>query len=240
MTESGTPTPSEFSFGSFRLLRDQRLLLDGETPVRLGARAFEILATLVERPGVVVPKDELFSRVWPKQFVEEGNLKFHVATLRKALRDGQGATRYISNVPGRGYCFVAPVESLEAKVPAVVGTNPAPNSVDSPRCSDILWADPTSSYCSPRDCRSIVSLRSSDPAVLARRRLQWLSPTRWSQLSMMASDSSIWRHSPIHRSLRARSRRRSDSRFMPPMPPKAWFPFFETNTFSSCSTIANI
>jgi DNA-binding winged helix-turn-helix (wHTH) protein len=54
MTESGTPTPSEFPFGSFRLLRDQRLLLDGETPVRLGARAFEILATLVERPGVVV------------------------------------------------------------------------------------------------------------------------------------------------------------------------------------------
>ena len=124
MTESGTPTPSEFSFGSFRLLRDQRLLLDGETPVRLGARAFEILATLVERPGVVVTKDELFARVWPKQFVEEGNLKFHVATLRKALRDGQGA-RYISNVPGRGYCFVAPVESLEAKVPAVVATNPA-------------------------------------------------------------------------------------------------------------------
>ena len=125
MTESGTPIPSEFSFGSFRLLRDQRLLLDGETPVRLGARAFEILAMLVERPGVVVTKDELFARVWPKQFVEEGNLKFHVATLRKALRDGQGATRYISNVPGRGYCFVAPVESLEAKVPAVVATNPA-------------------------------------------------------------------------------------------------------------------
>ena len=124
MTESGTPTPSEFSFGSFRLLRDQRLLLDGETPVRLGARAFEILATLVERPGVVVTKDELFARVWPKQFVEEGNLKFHVATLRKALRDGQGA-RYISNVPGRGYCFVAPVESLGAKVPAVVAANPA-------------------------------------------------------------------------------------------------------------------
>jgi hypothetical protein len=36
------------------LLRDQRLLVDGETPVRLGARAFEILATLVERSGVVV------------------------------------------------------------------------------------------------------------------------------------------------------------------------------------------
>jgi DNA-binding winged helix-turn-helix (wHTH) protein len=112
-------TPNaDTSFGPFRLLRDQRLLLDGETPVRLGGRAYEILAALVERPGAVVTKDEPFARVWPKQFVEEGNLKFHVAVLRKALRDGQGGVRYISNITGWGYCFVAPVESLETRGPA--------------------------------------------------------------------------------------------------------------------------
>jgi predicted ATPase/DNA-binding winged helix-turn-helix (wHTH) protein len=115
----GTPSDSSgLSFGPFHLLRDQRLLLDGGTPVRLGGRAYEILVALVERPGVVVTKDELFARVWPKQFVEEGNLKFHVATLRKALRDGQDGVRYISNIPGRGYCFVAQVESLEPRIPA--------------------------------------------------------------------------------------------------------------------------
>jgi predicted ATPase/DNA-binding winged helix-turn-helix (wHTH) protein len=101
----------EFSFVSFRLLRDQQLLLNGETPVRLGSRAREILTALLERPGVVVSKEELFARVWPKQFVEEGNLKFHVAVLRKALGDGQNGNRFITNVPGRGYCFVAPVET---------------------------------------------------------------------------------------------------------------------------------
>src|ERR1700734_2406676 len=127
MTESGTPIPSEFSFGSFRLLRDQRLLLDGETPVRLGARAHEILAALLERPGVVVTKEELFARVWPKQFVEEGNLKFHVAALRKALGDGQDGNRFIANIPGRGYCFVAPVQASERNL------FPAERSVPNPQ-----------------------------------------------------------------------------------------------------------
>jgi DNA-binding winged helix-turn-helix (wHTH) protein len=36
------------SFGPFRLLVAQRLLLEGGKPVRLGGRAFDILAALVE------------------------------------------------------------------------------------------------------------------------------------------------------------------------------------------------
>jgi DNA-binding winged helix-turn-helix (wHTH) protein len=118
MTQAEQPSHKEFSFASFRLLRDKRLLLRGEDPVRLGGRALEILAALVERPGTVVTKEELFARVWPKQFVEEGNLKFHVAALRKALGDGQGDNRFIVNIPGRGYCFVAAVESLDRKQPS--------------------------------------------------------------------------------------------------------------------------
>jgi DNA-binding winged helix-turn-helix (wHTH) protein len=118
MTDVEAPSPTEFSFGPFRLLRDQRLLLKAEKPVRLGGRAHEILSALLERPGEVVSKEQLFARVWPKQFVEEGNLKFHVAALRKALGDGQEGNRFIANVPGRGYCFVGRVESSEWKPPA--------------------------------------------------------------------------------------------------------------------------
>jgi predicted ATPase/DNA-binding winged helix-turn-helix (wHTH) protein len=117
MTQAEPPSHKEFSFASFRLLRDEWLLLKGEEPVRLGGRALEILTALVERPGTVVTKEELFARVWPKQFVEEGNLKLHVAALRKALDDGQGDNRFIVNIPGRGYCFVAAVESSDRKPP---------------------------------------------------------------------------------------------------------------------------
>src|ERR1700723_3984491 len=97
------------SFGPFRLLSGQRLLLEGGKPVLLGSRAFEILTALVERAGEVVSKEELIARAWPATFVDEANLKIQVSALRRALGDGQGDNRYIATVVGRGYNFVAPI-----------------------------------------------------------------------------------------------------------------------------------
>jgi predicted ATPase/DNA-binding winged helix-turn-helix (wHTH) protein len=111
------------SFGPFRLLAAQRLLLEGEQPVRLGSRAFDILAALVERAGEVIEKEELIARAWPRTLVEEGNLKIQVRALRRALGDGQGGHRYIVAVPGRGYSFVAPVrreEQARAPLPLTI------------------------------------------------------------------------------------------------------------------------
>ena len=67
----------------------------------------EILLALVERAGQTVTKQELLARAWPDTFVDDANLRVHVAALRKALSDGHDGTRYIANVMGRGYCFVA-------------------------------------------------------------------------------------------------------------------------------------
>src|SRR3984957_15400993 len=102
-----------FAFGPFRLLAAQRLLLEGDAPVRLGSRAFDILAILVERAGEVVAKEELVDRAWPQTFVEDANLKMQVSALRRALGDGQGDHRYIATVVGRGYNFVAPIRREE-------------------------------------------------------------------------------------------------------------------------------
>src|SRR6267378_2621845 len=101
------------SFGPFRLLAERRMQPEGDKPVRLGNRAFDILAALVEHAGEVVGKDELMARAWPQTFVEEANLKIQVSALRRALGDGQGGNRYVITVPGRGYNFVAPVQREE-------------------------------------------------------------------------------------------------------------------------------
>src|SRR5689334_15548544 len=113
------------SFGPFRLLAGQRLLLDGQKPVRLGSRAFDILTALLERAGEVVGKEELIARAWPRTFVEESNLKIQVSALRRALGDGQGGHRYIVTVPGRGYNFVAALYR-EASSRAPLSTTRAP------------------------------------------------------------------------------------------------------------------
>jgi predicted ATPase len=93
------------------LIPERQLLLKGEAPVRIGGRALDILTALVERQGEVVSKSELLSRAWPNMIVEEGNLKVNMAALRRALSDGPGVAKYIATVTGRGYRFIAPVQS---------------------------------------------------------------------------------------------------------------------------------
>ena len=100
---------AKVSFGPFRLLPTQFLLLEDEKPVSIGSRALEILTVLLERPGELVSKQELMARVWPNVFVEPANLTVHMSALRRTLRDGRDGNRFIINVPGRGYSFVASV-----------------------------------------------------------------------------------------------------------------------------------
>jgi len=107
--DNASGTRHAAAFGPFRLLLAERLLETADGPVRLGSRAVDILIMLVEHAGELVSKKELISQVWSSLTVDEASLRVHVANLRKALGDGRGGLRYITNVVGRGYCFVAPV-----------------------------------------------------------------------------------------------------------------------------------
>ncbi|MFC1455199.1 winged helix-turn-helix domain-containing protein [Microvirga arabica] len=107
---------ADVRFGPFTLATSERLLLRDGEPVRIGSRALDILIALVSRAGEVVTKEELISTVWPRTFVEETNLRVNVAALRKVLGDLQEPHRIISNVTGRGYCFVASVSAAEEPV----------------------------------------------------------------------------------------------------------------------------
>ena len=96
-------------FGPFRLLPAARRIEKDGVALALGDRALDILIALLERPGEVVTHKELMSRAWRGLVVEPGNLRVHIAGLRRVLGDNQRESRYIANVPGQGYCFVAPV-----------------------------------------------------------------------------------------------------------------------------------
>lgn len=105
-----------FAFGPFRLVPCRQELLRGQTRIRIGARALDLLVALVERAGDVVSKSELMARVWPTTTVDESNLKVNIAALRRALGDDVTAVEYIATMSGRGYRFIAPVE-METVVP---------------------------------------------------------------------------------------------------------------------------
>ena len=110
--------PSEIvSFGPFRLSPTARAIERDGIPFALGDRALDILIVLVERAGGIVSHRELISRVWRGLVVSPGNLRVHMTGLRKALSDGERATRYIANVSGQGYCFVAPIRRERSPQP---------------------------------------------------------------------------------------------------------------------------
>ena len=90
----------------------RRLLVDGEA-AEIGARAFDLLSTLIAHRDRIVGKDELLHRVWQGVVVEENNLTVQVAALRKVV-----GAKAIATVPGRGYRWAAPLSEPEAAPPA--------------------------------------------------------------------------------------------------------------------------
>src|SRR3546814_1632247 len=57
-------TEGSLTFGPFRLVASERLLTRDAIPVKVSARAFDILAALTSRPNEVVSKRDLVARVW--------------------------------------------------------------------------------------------------------------------------------------------------------------------------------
>jgi len=100
-----------YTFGDFRLLPERQALSYRSKPVTLGGRGFDILTLLVARAGDVVSKADLFAHVWPDYLVHDHNLKVNVGNLRRVLAEFDPSTDYIATIAGRGYKFVAPVES---------------------------------------------------------------------------------------------------------------------------------
>lgn len=92
---------------------EQREIQRNGLPLRLSARAFDILEVLFRASGSIVTKDDIIDSVWPNQIVDENRLQVHIAALRKALEPDR---ELIRTVTGRGYLLVprAP-EALPAK-----------------------------------------------------------------------------------------------------------------------------
>ncbi len=101
-------------FDAFRLDRRIGVLyrLDqgaAGAPVALGSRGVHLLGLLAGRQGEVVSKDAIMEAVWPGRVVEDANLNVQISKLRHILDQNRDDSSCIQTLPGRGYCFVAPV-----------------------------------------------------------------------------------------------------------------------------------
>lgn len=103
-----------FRFGTFRFDPVEGGLYCGEHPLDLQDLPQRLLSVLLEQPGVTVPRDVLYERLWPDTFVDcERGLNTAVRKLRRAIGDSADQPVFVETVPRRGYRFIAPVESWD-------------------------------------------------------------------------------------------------------------------------------
>ncbi|MFB7513399.1 response regulator transcription factor [Streptomyces sp. NPDC056144] len=112
------PASSDGSAGPFGTVGQQRIVVDrpGRTaradgkPLDLTPLEFELLATLLSRPGQVFTHGQLLTRVWGEnEYADPSRVKYTVLRLRRKIAEATGGRTGISTVRGVGYRY-RPVE----------------------------------------------------------------------------------------------------------------------------------
>src|SRR5579862_5568651 len=111
--QPGNGSPSRLRFGVFEVdLRAGELTKRG-LRVRLQEQPFRVLATLLERPGSVVTRDELRQKLWSQTVVDfDHGINKAINKIREALGDSAENPRFVETVARRGYRFLAEVTPI--------------------------------------------------------------------------------------------------------------------------------
>lgn len=125
---------SRQTFGDFTVDRADERLIGPHGPVKIGNKAFQVLAQLIDHEGRLLTKDALFSSVWDGMVVSESSLTSVIKELRRALGDDPREPRYIESVYGRGYRLLPPVTAGVAASPPATG--PETNAPETPTAAE--------------------------------------------------------------------------------------------------------
>jgi DNA-binding winged helix-turn-helix (wHTH) protein len=122
------PSAGALTFRGYRVYPSSRQVLLEDREISLGGRAFDLLVVLLRARGKLVSKDEIIHGVWPSTTVDDSNLRFQMATLRKALSINRDV---IKTVPGRGYMIAEDCDQTEMELGAPADERPEGAQSDS-------------------------------------------------------------------------------------------------------------
>ncbi len=100
---------------STRIQIDERLIVDfdrrevlvNDEPVKLRPTEYRLLHYFVQNPGRVLTHEQLLSKVWGPEYVDDNQLlRLYVTYLRQKIELDPSKPRYIFNERGVGYRFV--------------------------------------------------------------------------------------------------------------------------------------
>src|SRR5438067_8209743 len=111
-------------FGTYEIALHSGELRKAGVRIRVQQQPLRLLEILLERPGEIVTREQLRSRMWPNESFGDFDQAVNVAIakLRAALGDAADNPRFVETLPRRGYRFLAEVSVV----------NPSPQNLDSP------------------------------------------------------------------------------------------------------------
>lgn len=92
-----------YSFDSFTLDYEGYILKQGDKPVSISTREFEVLRFLVKNAGTVFTPDEIYEAVWEQEFGDVTAVAVYIQRIRKKIDSGD--VSLIKTIHGKGYRF---------------------------------------------------------------------------------------------------------------------------------------
>ena len=126
-----------YHFGEFELDRERfELRRDGHA-LKLERIPLELLLLLAERQGAVVSRQAIIDRLWGKDvFVDtEHGINVAIRKIRQVLKDNPEQPRFVQTVTGKGYRFVAEINSAKPEVQR-------PGQSQPPEAPQPTWGQP--------------------------------------------------------------------------------------------------
>jgi TolB-like protein/DNA-binding winged helix-turn-helix (wHTH) protein/Flp pilus assembly protein TadD len=110
--DSPAPAPRCIRFGVFEIDLQAGEVRKSGVKLKLQEQPFQVLLTLLDKPGEVVTREELRQRLWSTDtFVDvEHSMGTAINKIREALGDSAENPRFIETLPRRGYRFIAPLD----------------------------------------------------------------------------------------------------------------------------------
>lgn len=184
-----TPQISEHRicrFGLYEADLDAGTLKRHGIPVKLQEQPFRILTFLLERPGNIISREELCTRLWPEgTYVEfDGSLNTALMKLRAVLNDDPENPRFVETVPKKGYRFIAPVHFQEPATAQPLALLDAEREVQEPTGAGEVPLDTT------------IQIAPLPAVVPKSQRFVWAVGIAFLALSLVAA-ALIWRHWPV-------------------------------------------
>ena len=126
--------PETFRFGDFELDVAAYQLRRKGHPVKIGRQPMDLLILLAQHPGQLVPRATIVEKLWGQDvFVDvETGVNTAISKIRQALRDSSEAPAFVETVPGKGYRFIAALESpkpLELPTPTEIEPPPSVQAI---------------------------------------------------------------------------------------------------------------